>query len=792
MLRWFRPLLSGLLAAALLAPLPAAAARQIVDFHKLDAYFALFARDSNVPWKPTTVRLDTYSNAPVAFAVYQVDPADVLTAGANTRPRAIDTRRYKPLATWNFTPPGGYQFQSNEVPVPLGHREGFFVVEARRGDVGEQVWINRTRVGLLVKETPGGILLYGTDLGTGRPFDHMRVLFVVNSRFVTRYTDAHGVIRWSGRPAPVFALAQWGDGSAFVSFLPQAPLPATIVGVKLDSAVVHAGDEVHVVGFARSRDGALLRPSRGTARVVILQRGDPIAQSNAHLDLAGAFATTMRIPPRSRAGDYAVLATVDGATAGTTLHVDADAGGLSLEVASRCRFACDPNDDVPLVVRALREGRAAPDVTVRVGVIRSPHVFIGTQPGATPWGTTKWYETSVRTGSDGAAFVAIPHPTDGLASTYGVRVESGGATAVTRVVVPTAPVALRLVLDRDRMSLGTPLGFDVSADSVATGKPVGHLAVRVQLLHGASIAEQIVTLDGRGYARGSFSSPQLGSNLAIASTIVDGATAMDAQQVQIVPQAMQDPQQTDSGDVRIELNEKRYVANEEIRVTAVARGAQGDALLTYESAEGSQAHVVPVRDGRAYATFRAVDAPGALQIGAAFVRGGGLVWSSTPLHVDAAGRPIAAPLLLNEGSYAPGALATLRLADLKPGLGTLVVRLTRGEPSGSALFETAPDLLAIGSTTSQDTAPPVPSWHPWVDSTGQHAQVMTFARRSAPPQDLTLAEAATQSVYWRVERHDGDRIELRVPRAPGTYLVSILEIDDDGRVVAGSSKLVVR
>ena len=147
---------------------PAGAARPIVDLHSLDAYFALFASDSNVPWKPTTVRLDTYSGAPVAFAVYQVDPADVITAGSNERNRAIDTRGRRPIAAFTYTPPGAYQFESNEVTLPLGSREGFFVVEARRGNVGEQVWINRTRVGLVTKETPGELALFGVDLGTGR------------------------------------------------------------------------------------------------------------------------------------------------------------------------------------------------------------------------------------------------------------------------------------------------------------------------------------------------------------------------------------------------------------------------------------------------------------------------------------------------------------------------------------------------------------------------------------------------------------------------------------------------
>ena len=88
-----------LLALALLAA-PASAARPIVDLHKLDAYFALFASDSNVPWKATTVRLDTYSSAPVQFAVYQVDPADVLTAGSNAR--AARDRHARPPAGYDL------------------------------------------------------------------------------------------------------------------------------------------------------------------------------------------------------------------------------------------------------------------------------------------------------------------------------------------------------------------------------------------------------------------------------------------------------------------------------------------------------------------------------------------------------------------------------------------------------------------------------------------------------------------------------------------------------------------
>ena len=282
-----RLFIAGLAASLAFSQAPAYAARPLLDYHRLDASFALYARDSSVPWKPATVRLDTYTSAPVQFTVYRADIADVISAGANTRPRAIDTRRRKPAAQWTYTPPGGYRFQSNDVTVPLGNSEGFFVVEARRGNVGEQVWIDRTRIGLISKESPSGILVYGADLGTGRPLARMRVSFIAAGRFVDRLTDRSGIVAWSSLPRPVFALAQWGASTAFLSFLPQAPLPRAIVGVKTDSAVVHAGDVVHVVGFARSRAGSRLRPAGGSVSIVVRSMQGIVAQTSQRLDAAG-------------------------------------------------------------------------------------------------------------------------------------------------------------------------------------------------------------------------------------------------------------------------------------------------------------------------------------------------------------------------------------------------------------------------------------------------------------------------------------------------------------------------
>lgn len=782
----------GLIAALLAACLPASAARPLLDYHRLDAYFTLYAHDTSVPWKAATVRLDTYTSAPVDFAAYRVDPADVIVAGSNTLPRAIDTRRRRPVARWRYTPPGGYRFQSNDVTVPLGSREGFFVVEARRGNVGEQVWINRTRVGLLTKETPSGVMVYGADLGTGKPLSRMRVSFIVRGRFVDRYTDRSGLLFWRSQPRPVFALAAWGQSVAFVSFLPQAPLPATIVGIKTDSAVVHAGDDLHVAGFARARGGDQLRAAGGEAFVTLRSPQGIAAKTSVRLDGAGAFEATLRVPESSRAGEYTVMASVNGATAGTAVHVDANAGALSLQLMPQCEGrACDPNADIPVAVRALRAGSPVAGLPIDVDIIRSPHVY-GANVPEKPWGIAHWYRATLRTDGGGRALIDIPHPTDGLASTYGVRVSSGGATADTRIAVPTAPVALRVALEDEDIGSGTPAGFDVFGTQVATGAPAAHVMVRVQLVHGSSVQEQTVTLDDRGRAHGAFTSPQVGSNLVVAVASVDGAQAMDAAQLQVEPQTMEMQNAQGSRNVAISLDRTRYASGDIAHVGAELSGAQGAALFTLESAGRTEARVVNVSGGRAQAVFRISDSPGVVAAGAAFVRDGALQWSSVPLAVDAPGRPLSAALQLDKRAYAPGATALVKIGDVRPGSGTVFVRITKGTPTGSALFTSAPDLLEIGTTATQDTAMEGSSWHPWVDSTGEHAEIQTFARRTAPPDDLTMTQADTASVYWNVDRHSGDSLSVPVPSAPGKYVISLLKIDDDGRVTAASTDLVVQ
>ncbi|HEY6485848.1 MAG TPA: hypothetical protein VIX83_05665 [Candidatus Cybelea sp.] len=761
----------------------AQAERPIVDLHRLDSYFQLFAADSSVPWKPATVRLDTYSSAAVAFSVYAVDPADVLTAGANFNPRPLVTAHRRAVATFNFTPPGGYQFQSSQVSVPLGTREGFFVVEARRGDVGEQVWINRSRVGLFSKETPGGSLFYGVDLGTGAPVQRMRVQLVVNNAFVTSQTDAQGAVRWNRSSRPVFALAQWGSSYAFLSPLPQAPVPGAIVGVRTDSAVVHAGGVLHVVGFVRTRAGNVLRAGSGSALVSLRNGARMFVAHRVAVDEAGAFAGELAVPADAGAGDYTVLAQAAGGTGGAAVHVDANAGDLSLDVRSACNGLCDYRQDVPLLVHASR-GNVLVDVTA----VRSPHVYLGAAPETTPWATTKWSVQSVRVDAGGNATVTIPRPDDNLGSTYGIVVASGGATAQTRVVVPTADAAIDLRVDRTEQSLGSPLSFDVEVETIE-GKPLPGASVRVDLVHGGSTQEQQITLDAQGHARAAFNAPELGTNLIFAS-VDHGGRATDGAQVQVDPQASVPAADGRSPNVRISLGPSDVRAGQQVAVDADAPGSQGDALISYESALGIQFDVVRTDGGHAVARVRALDAAGDLRVGAAFVHGGAIEWSTVPLTLSAPGRPHLSELTLHTDHLTTGEPARVSLDGAGAGKGTFVLRVSRGAPSGAALFSSAPALLAIALTSTQDSAPEDLTWHPCVDSTGNRAQILGFVRRSQPP-DESLAQAETETVVWRVVRSDGSGIAFDLP-ARGRYVVSLLDIADDGSVIAGSTTMEVR
>ena len=768
------------------------AKRPLPDSGKWDRTFALYARDVAVPWKRIAVRLDTYSGAPVDFAAYEVDPADVLVAGGS-RVRAVDTAHRTAAARWRFTPPAGLRYTPNDVEVPLQNREGFFVIEARRGDAVQQAWLDLTRVGLLTKESPGGIVLYGADLGNGRALAGMRITYLVGSAFEYGQTDAHGIARWTGTQRPRFALAEWGKSKTFVSFLAQPPVPSTLVAVRTERATVRAGELVSVVGFARKRTGATYRPASGEAHVSLIVRGRTLTSTPAKLDAAGAFNAELALPADAPAGDAAVLASYGGASGGASIHVDG-VGDVVLSVATACTGACAADGVVPVTVAAHgTAGAPAAGRDVRLRVVRSPHIAApGAAGDGSAWGTAQVADVSLRTDASGVARYAIPAPTDGLASTYGIVATSGASTASVRVVTPSARVALAVAPERPDLDIGEPAGIDVRGFDAADGRPASGLAVRVRLMHGPAAQEQQVTLDGDGRAHANFRNVAPGTNLAFAEASVDGKTVLDANAVNVAPQALLGVRSRRSVEARIATDRPRYRAGERINVQASLNGAAGDAFLTFEGARAMGEQTLPANGGRASATFTVPETVGDAAIGVAFVRDGALEYATQRIAIDGPGHVRVTTLAADRSGYAPGSIAHVTIADGgERAEATVAIRLADARSGGGASFEDVGAVLAGTGTTTQNPASSDPAWHASVTPSRSTVVDLAANERTAPSAE-TLGAASERALIWRIDRAVKEGFDLKLPSTPGRYVVSVLKVSEDGDIGAATLALEVR
>ncbi len=779
--------------ACALAAAPVMAARPLPDSGKSDRMFALYARDVAVPWKKIVVRLDTYSGAPVDFAAFEVDPADVLVAGTS-RSRPIDTAHRTPVVRWRFTPPAGLRYTPNDVEVPLQNREGFYVIEARRGDAVQQAWLDVTRIGLLTKESPGGIVLYGADLGSGRALAGMRITYLVGTSFEFAKTDAHGIARRTSGPRPRFAMAEWGRSKSFVSFLAQPPVPAELVGVRADRANVRAGERLRAIGFVRRRAGTAYRPASGDVRVALIARGRTLASGDARLDAAGAFTAELAVPADASTGDAAVLATAGGASGGAAVHVDG-VGDAVLTVDAACGQSCVADAAVPVVVSAkLRaDGMPAAGRDVRLRVMRAPHV---PPPGASDesgaWGTTQVADVLLRTDAAGTARYSIPAPTDGLPSTYGLVASAGSSTASARVTAPGGRVALDVEPERPDLDIGEPASIDVHGFDAADGRPASGLAVRLRLVHGPTEQEQHVTLDAEGRGRTVFRNVVPGTNLAFAQADVDGKTVTDVNAVTVAPQALLGSRSRRSVEAQITTDKPRYRAGERVRVDASLSGATGDAFVDLEGARAMGEQTVTAAGGRASATFTVPETVGDAAVGVAFVRDGALEYATRRLAIDGPGHARATALSTDKTAYAPGSVAHVTIADGEANAGaTVAIRLADRSASGGASFDDATAVLAGTGTTTQNPASSDPAWHASVAPTRSTALDGSGSERSAPAAQ-SLGAPSERALLWRVERPAKDEFDLTLPQTPGRYVVSVLKVSADGDVGAATLAIEVR
>ena len=791
-MRWGR-VVGVVVLAAVCSAGPAHAARPLLDQHQWDRYFALFARDSDVPWKNTDVRLDTYSSAPVALSAYAVMPEDVIVAG-NSRGRALDVAKREPVVRWRFSPPPGYRVEGNDITVPLGKREGVFIVQARRGAAVQQVWINRSRIGLLSKEAPRGIVIYGCDLGSGKPLVHLRVLFLTDHTLVTRFTDARGLIHWDRPSRPSFVLAEWGQSRAFLSLLPQAPVPNAIAAIRVDRAVVRAGEDLNVVGYARRIRAGVYERSGGYADIRLFSGGRVLAQTRARLDDSGAFFGHIGVPSNLGGGMATVLATVAGASAGTSVTIESS-GDLGLTLKSPCLNGCIGVRSVPIEVIAQRQGKPVADVGVSVAVVRYPHVVAPNKnlDASASWGATEVLHVHGRTDANGSFHVTVPEPGDGLPSTLGITAQTEGAaaTAATRISVPNSRAALEIEPEREQLDVGRGIALNVHAFDAQTGAPLmGYVHLRVS--HGPNAGAQTVHLNERGFAHVVFSHPQLGSNLLVANYVGAAGDAYDANSVVVAPRALTE-QQTAGATAEVRTDRTRYRMPATVTVDIDAPGAHGSALLSIDALTPAQQQVVTVQGGHVHGRLKLNDAEGDVRAAVAYVHDGVMVVGSTPLTIDGPGHQRQIDLVPERLSAAGGTTVPVAVHDGNiAGSGTTVVRLTDGLPSNGALFDNAADVLASGGVTTLVSAGDDPPWHAWVTPRRSVASdfLADLGHRPIEQQAPTLDASSTRVLYWHAERN-APTIFVPLPHAPGHYILSILRMYQDGDVGGASTVLNV-
>jgi hypothetical protein len=784
---------TGLFALTALSA-PVQAARPLLDQHQWDRDFALFARDSSVPWRTTTVRLETYSSAPVDFDAYAVDAADVIVAN-HPQGRAYSPGPRHPVAHWRFLPPPGYRVEGNTVSLPLGEREGIFVIQARRGSAIQQVWVNRTRIGLVSKEAPEGLMLYGTDLANGHPLSGMRLLFLIGQHLESRMTDRSGIVRWNGSSRPRFVLAEWGQSRAFLSFLPQAPVPGALAAVRVDRSVVRGGEELNVVGFARRRQGHHYTPVGGVAHISLFMHGHMLATSSAPVDSAGSFNAHIAVPNVAKRGNATVLVNVGNASAGVGVEIEASEN-ITLAITSECATHCRPDQAVPLLIIAKRGELPAALVPLRISVVRFPHIF---PPGTTEfdqesWGATTVVQTTQYTNESGHIRVTVPASADGLPSTLGIDVLTGSASASasTRVELPNSAVALVVHPEHDHVNVGQSVGVQLRAFGSDDGRPVSG-SVHVVLTHGPNHSDQTVTLDEHGRGRALFARPQFGDNLITATLTSSIGTASDANSVSVEPKAFSS--ETPQGvRVSVHTDRARYHTGDQVTIDADAGGAVGSTLLSIDDRRTGNYRVVPVANGNVHGAVALGDPQGNVEAAVAYVRHGALFTGSVPLDIDGPGHEKAFDLAPDASSYAGGATAHIRVQDgTSNRIATTVIRMTDAPASGAADFNSAGDILATGGVTTQVSASDDPPWHAWVSP--QHSRATDLfadlTRRPGSGEPPTLSDAAARVLYWNVERI-GDTLSVVVPKTSGRYVLSVMRMYDDGDVGASTTVLEVQ
>jgi uncharacterized protein YfaS (alpha-2-macroglobulin family) len=270
-----------------------------------------------LPEKPVKLRANSLWVDKGQAIVYRVSAETLLNGSVDLRkPDAIPTGALKQVSTV----PVGFKARRDShnrlgrIQLP-SLPSGAYLLELKGNGAATRFGFLVTRLGLVAKTSPGGILLFATDLISGAALPGVEVNSLPHS--TKAVTGKDGLVAWKGAGTATRLTARSADSLAFLE-LPgrdQAGKAGAHKGyIYTDRPAYRPGQSVFFKGVLRQRNGEGYRlPDLNKVQVTIKDDNDKtIYESSLNLSAGGSFNGECVLPAVPALGEYSITAGGNG------------------------------------------------------------------------------------------------------------------------------------------------------------------------------------------------------------------------------------------------------------------------------------------------------------------------------------------------------------------------------------------------------------------------------------------------------------------------------------------------
>ncbi|HCE68614.1 MAG: hypothetical protein A2X82_01105 [Geobacteraceae bacterium GWC2_55_20] len=270
-----------------------------------------------LPDKPVTLRANSLRVEKGEALLFRVPAAALLDGSADPRqPDSIAVAALQRVAgiPVAFKARRDSYGRFGRIPLP-GLPPGGYLLELKGGGATARFGFLVTRLGLVAKTSPGGTLLFATDLLSGAPLAGVEIGSLPASG--SAVSDREGLALWKGADAATRLTGRSGDSLAFLELPGQNPgeKGAAIKGyVYTDRPAYRPGQTVFYKGVLRQREGEGYRlPAPDKLQVTVKDDNDKaVCESEAFLSANGSFSGECLLPAVPALGDYVISAAGNG------------------------------------------------------------------------------------------------------------------------------------------------------------------------------------------------------------------------------------------------------------------------------------------------------------------------------------------------------------------------------------------------------------------------------------------------------------------------------------------------